>query len=65
MNIPPSASISHGEYARLYSEFQRLAIGEKVSCTDGLTGIRNVAKRAGIRIAQRKNGDFLDIYRVA
>ena len=66
MSIPKMNSIKHGKYAELAQAFRKMTINDVINIPMVFySGIRVVAKREGIKVTTRKNGDSVDIYRTA
>ena len=66
MSIPKRNSITHGKYEELAQEFRKMTINDVINMPMTVyNGIGVTAKREGIKVATRKNGDSVDIYRTA
>ena len=66
MNIPKKNTITHGKYEELAKAFRIMAVNDVINMPMVIyNGIRGVAKREGIKVTTRKNGDRVDIYRTA
>jgi hypothetical protein len=66
MNIPELGTIKHGKYRDLSESMASLNDGESLTVPLSLrNGKGIISKRLGIKVKTRKNGDLLDIYRVA
>jgi len=67
MGIPEVGQFRHGELRILYALMEKMSIGEKISVDYkiGRMGKGILSRRAGIRVVERKNGDQMDIFRVA
>lgn len=66
MSIPKRNSITHGKYEELAQAFRKMTINDVINMPMAVyNGIGVTAKREGIKVATRKNGDSIDIYRTA
>ena len=66
MNIPKRNSITHGKYEELAQAFRNMTINDVINMPMAVyNGIGVTAKREGIKVTNRKNGDSVDIYRTA
>ncbi len=64
MSIPKRNSITHGKYEELAQAFRKMTINDVINMPMAVyNGIGVTAKREGIKVTTRKNGDSVDIYR--
>lgn len=65
--LPEIGNITHGKCRDMYRELAKMSIGDviTVELDIGLNNKSVLSKRLGIKVSVRKNGDMLDIYRIA